>query len=593
MKPSSENQVRVALPTLLLAIALAAGPTVAQVAWRQVASPEPTPAIGASGIAYDPVRDLVVAFGGWDDLSDTWEWDGTRWKLASQAGPSPRLHPELAFDSARGKVVLFGGCECDDDLGTERYPADLWEWDGRSWTQVATGGPQPSSFGPRRFDRMVYQPASGKLLLLAGSTGETWEWDGADWTLVAENGPEGPRWDFVMVHDSRRDRTMVHGGVVNFGDGTDPRTWEWDGERWSVVATDGPPVRRSHAAAYDTRRGVIVLQGGQAGPTDFFLDTWEWDGVRWRQLLADGAPPRVVHRMVYDSARGQMLVPSGGFNFSDVEIDAATTWVLESPIPGSSGDFDGDGGADPAVYDPGSRRWKILGGESRRFGAKNGIPAPGDYDGDGDTDLAFFDAAKGLWRVRGQFRLEGIGAQGDLPAPADYDGDGRTDVATFRPSEGVWEIVDAAAAIAAAGSSTGVAVTRVRFGQVGDLPVPADYDGDGRAEPAVYRPSTRQFLIQGGETRKLGKPGALPVPADYDGDGKANLAVWLPKKGKWKVRGARGARFGELGQIPAPADFDGDGRADFALYDPDTGTWLVRGQGEMRHGKPGELPVVR
>src|SRR4051794_8083499 len=65
---------------------------------------------------------------------------------------------------------------------------------------------------------------------------------------------------------------------------------------------------------------------------------------------------------------------------------------------------------------------------------------------------------------------------------------------------------------------------------------------------------------------------------DYDGDGKADLVVFRPSDGNWYIHRSNGAGdltvlWGDTQDILVPADYDGDGKLDRALYR--SGTWYI------------------
>ncbi|MFN7972624.1 MAG: hypothetical protein U0166_09790 [Acidobacteriota bacterium] len=298
------------LPSYLASVALAIAPAIPASGapyWRQgPVAPGGLTARNAVVMAFDGARGRVVLFGGLAGAAyknDTWEYDGSAW-AAGPAAPGAmagRCAHAMAYDAGQARIVLFGG------LAASGFKNDTWEYNGAAWTQ---GPAAPAALVARASHGMAYHALIGKTVLFGGVTAggggnETWEYTvGTGWA----QGPVPPagltnRSNQGMAYDPARGVIVLFGG---FDGAYKNDTWQFDGASWTPgpSAPAGLTARNTLGMAYDLLQGRTILFGGHDGT--WKNDTWSFDGISWS--AGAPAPAGLVPRRGLAMATG----PAGG-----------------------------------------------------------------------------------------------------------------------------------------------------------------------------------------------------------------------------------------------------------------------------------------
>lgn len=269
--------------------------------------------------AYDPARRRTVVFSEFTPWSCwgtvlcpldvvnppvLWEFDGGTWTSTLAPGPFPRLGGAFTFDPSRGRFVLFGGLI---DSGDTLLAGDTWEWDGQSWTSVAT----PHRPDPRVFGKLTYDAARNRVLLYGG--------DGV--------------------------QSNCDGGAQSFC----TATWAYDGHDWTLLTTDGPPITSLLPAglSYVPDNGSLMFFGGWSGtlaggyswtsvPVNAFDGAWHTRGTTTTCSCAAAGSCSSSDGLVYDIARRVMQITGTG--------SGSQVWEFARPP-----DYPLDGGRHPGA----------------------------------------------------------------------------------------------------------------------------------------------------------------------------------------------------------------------------------------------------
>ncbi|MDQ6720126.1 MAG: hypothetical protein M3003_04940 [Candidatus Dormibacteraeota bacterium] len=286
-EPVPERQPwALAVVAVLLAVAIVATIVLgARVLHSVPARPGPAPQPRAeASIAYDEARGQMVLFGGgWaGPANETWTWNGKSWTHQHPAiSPPGRQQAAMAYDAARHRVVLFGGIGQPQIGNAQGELRDTWTWDGRSWRQEHT----TSAPAFADFFTLGYDPISRLVIAVYDDSqppgaSHTWAWNGSDW-MELHTTTKPPAAAGSLVSDGSR-LLLIALPFGPEGGRYFSQTWAWDGSDWKRLNPHiNLPATGLFQTAFDEVNGKVVAVNA---------DTWTWNGSTWSRQHPSAEP---------------------------------------------------------------------------------------------------------------------------------------------------------------------------------------------------------------------------------------------------------------------------------------------------------------
>ena len=299
--------------------------------WTQITTADAPSPRSLAGAAFDRDRNRLVLFGGAHSVVatngavtttnyyDTWEFDGTNWTKISDNGPTVD-RPLLVYDELRQQMLMITE---DANFVPLMYAYDS---NARVWNQL-----HPAAMPPCVNESAVaYQRSSATVLLAGGvcvtstfsssTVDDAWQWDGTTWTKIATKSAALRVTNPAFTYDPTRNVVLEFGGTQAYGAPTaamysfdpsvidttnTPPTFTAD---WVPHDTNvGPPGPRSLAPfRTDPTNKVIYLLNGLTDGS-FFSDFWMYQNGGWQKITADNTPSCGTPFASFDTDRQKLV----------------------------------------------------------------------------------------------------------------------------------------------------------------------------------------------------------------------------------------------------------------------------------------------
>jgi hypothetical protein len=361
-------------------------------AWNRLVTPTSPPARANHVAIYDPVRDRMVVFGGTTTgsvvLGDVWALSLSgppEWTALSPGGTGPvRSTSAAIYDPARDRMIVFGGW---NGAGVQ---GDSWSLDfapSPAWSTIIAGGGAP---GPRQGASAIYDPVGDRMILLGGLSSayppypmnQVWSLDlgsgGPTWSLHTTAGTTPTaRFGQSAVYDPLGIRIVMFGGAAQFPTLNDVRDLDLSSPpsmTWVFITAARHPDLLGQKAALDPLRDRMVVVNYDSRVMSYDLaarswSTWTSSGspppsLSWGYPSSDGERPDFS--LIHDPVRDRLILFGGGTRHGvwTLTLGGTPTWSMLATVgtpPNASADH-------ATIYDPVRDRMLVFGGIDQATG---------------------------------------------------------------------------------------------------------------------------------------------------------------------------------------------------------------------------------
>lgn len=234
---------------------------------------------------------IYVALGGAVGDAEVWRWSSGAWTMVG-GGPTG-VNSSWDGNTYEGVYALTSdGTNLYAGLGVTAGDAEVWKFNGTSWSKIGGDG-QNSSWAGSTYEQVwSLDYYNSKLFVGLGSSAgdaEVWQLDGSTWSRIGGDGVNSS-WansTYEVVGMLTNDGTNLYAGLgTTAGDG---EVWRWNGTSWTKIGGDS--INSGWNNTIETVRTLRYLGtnlyaglGDSAGDAD----VWRWNGTSWTQIGGDG-----------------------------------------------------------------------------------------------------------------------------------------------------------------------------------------------------------------------------------------------------------------------------------------------------------------